>query len=135
MGKRSESLGEDRHGVGNKIREAEVVNSEDNDGMEMGVEAGDISRKDRDGLRDGDELSRLCLYCFCHIRGSIMSGVSQTIWLLFKTGVHKETRPDWDRFSVIVTTPCPWNVVLMINSPNSQNSHGLGIVVRAEVEE
>ena len=73
MCKRSESLGEDRHGVGNEVRKAEVVHSEDNDGMEVGVKAGDIGRKDRDGLRNGDELSRLCLYCFCHIRGSIIA--------------------------------------------------------------
>ena len=77
MGKRSESLEEDRHGVGNEIGEAEVVNGEDSNGMEVGVEAGDIGRKDRDGLRDGDEFSRLCLYCFCHIRGSIIAVVSQ----------------------------------------------------------
>ena len=75
MGKRSESLGEDRHWVGNKIREAEVVNSEDNDGMEVVVEAGDIGRKDRDGLRGGNKLSRLYLCCFCHIRVSIVTAV------------------------------------------------------------
>ena len=50
MGERSESFGEDRHRVGNEIREAEVVNSEDNNGMEVVVEAGNIGRKDRDGL-------------------------------------------------------------------------------------
>lgn len=79
MGKRSESLGEGRYWVGNEIREAEVVNSEDNNGMEVVVEAGDIARKDRDGLRDGNKLSRLCLCCFCHIRVCIVTVVSQRL--------------------------------------------------------
>lgn len=72
MGKRSESLEEDRHWVGDQIGKAEVVNSENNDGVEVGVEAGDVAGKDGDGLGDGDELSRLCLGCFCHLEGSIV---------------------------------------------------------------
>ena len=46
MGKRSDSLGEDGHRVGDKIGEAEEVNSEDQNGMDVGVEAGDVGRKD-----------------------------------------------------------------------------------------
>ena len=45
---------------------AEVVNSEDNNWMEVSVETSDIGRKNRDGLGDGNELSRLCLGCVCH---------------------------------------------------------------------
>ena len=72
MSKRSESLEEDGDRVGDQIGKAKVVYSEDEDGMEVGVEAGDVGRKDRDGLGDGDELSRLCLGCFCHIEGCMI---------------------------------------------------------------
>ena len=67
MSKRSESLEEDRNWVGDQIGKGEVVNSEDDNGVEVGVEAGDVGRKDGYGLRYGDELSRPCLGCFCHI--------------------------------------------------------------------
>lgn len=55
MGKRSESLREDRHWVGDQIGKAEVVNSEDNHGMKVRVEAGDVCRKYGNGLGDGGE--------------------------------------------------------------------------------
>ena len=35
--------------------------------MEVRVEASEVGRKDGDGLGDGNELSRLCLSCLCHI--------------------------------------------------------------------
>ncbi len=76
MGKRSESLGEDRDWVGDQIGKAEVVNSEDDNGVEVGVEAGDVGRKDGYGLGYGDERSRLCLGCFCHIGRNIILVVS-----------------------------------------------------------
>ena len=66
MGKRSDSLRENRHWVVDQIGKAEVVNGEDDDGMEVGIEASNVGRKDGDGLRDGDELSRPCLYRLCH---------------------------------------------------------------------
>ena len=72
MGKRSDSLGENRDRVGDQIGKAEVVNSEDENGMEVGIEASDIGRQDGDGLGDRNEFSRLCLVCFCHIGGSIV---------------------------------------------------------------
>lgn len=72
MSKRSESLVEDRDWVGDQIGKAEVVDSEDNNGMEVRVKAGDVGRKEGNGLGDGDELSRLCLGCFCHIGRSII---------------------------------------------------------------
>ena len=72
MGKRSDSLREDRHRVVDQIGKAEVVNSEDDNGVEVGVEASEVGRQDRDGLGDGNELSRLCLGSFCHIGRSII---------------------------------------------------------------
>ena len=75
MGERSKSLGEDGHGVGDQIGKGEIVNSEDDNGMEVGVEAGDVGGKNGDGLRGGDELSRLRLGCFCHIGRSIIGVV------------------------------------------------------------
>ena len=72
MGKRSDSLRENRDWVGDQIGKAEVVNSEDENGMEVGIEASDVGGQDGDGLGDGNELSRLCLVSFCHIRGSII---------------------------------------------------------------
>ena len=68
MGKRSNSLGEHRDWVIDEVGEAEVVNCEDENGMNVGVEASDVGRKDRNRLRYGDELSRLCLGCFRHTR-------------------------------------------------------------------
>ena len=59
MGERSKSLGEGRHWVGDQIRKAKVVNGEKSKGMEMRVEAGDVGRKDGDGLGGRDKLSRL----------------------------------------------------------------------------
>ena len=82
MGKRSKSLGEDRHWVGDQIGKAEVVDSEDNHGMKVGIETGGVSRKDGYGLGDGDELSRLCLGCFCHTRRSIVVVVSHNLLVL-----------------------------------------------------
>ena len=76
MGERSESFREGRHGVGDQVGEAEVVDGEDDDGMEVRVEAGDVGRKDGDGLGDGDEFPRLCLGCFCHNGRSIIYVVS-----------------------------------------------------------
>ena len=92
MGKGSESLGEDRHWVGDEIGKAEVVNSENNDGMEVGVEASDVGRKDRDGLGDGNELSRFCLRCFCHIGRSIIAVVSQQLDCPSKLGFWSSKR-------------------------------------------
>lgn len=77
MGKRSDSLRENRDWIVDQIGKAEVVNSEDDNGMEVGIEASDIGRQDGDGLGDGNEFSRLCLVCFCHIRDSIIVVVSQ----------------------------------------------------------
>ena len=79
MGERSKSLGEGRYWVGDQIRKAKVVDGEDSKGMEMRVEAGDVGRKDGDGLGDRDKLSRLCLGCFCHIGRSILVVVSQQL--------------------------------------------------------
>ena len=73
MGKGSKSLGEDGDGVIDEVGEAEVVNGEDEKGMDVGVEAGNVGGKDGDGLRCGNELSRLCLGQFCHIRPSIVT--------------------------------------------------------------
>ena len=77
MGKRSDGLRENRDWIVDQIRKAEVVNSEDENGMDVGIEASDISRQNGDGLGDGNEFSRLCLVCFCHIRGSIIVVVLQ----------------------------------------------------------
>ena len=44
MGKRSDSFRENRDWVGDQIGKAEVVNSEDENGMEVGIEASDIGR-------------------------------------------------------------------------------------------
>ena len=79
MGERSKSFGEGRHWVGDQIRKAKVVNGEDSKGMEMRVEAGDVGRKDGDGLGGRDKLSRFCLNCFCHIGRSIFVVVCQQI--------------------------------------------------------
>ena len=72
MGKRSDSFRENRDWVGDQIGKAEVVNSEDDNGMEVGIEASDIGRQDGDRLGEGNEFSRLCLVCFCHIGGNII---------------------------------------------------------------
>lgn len=72
MGKRSDCLGENRYWVVDQIGKAEVIDSEDENGMKMGVEARNVGRQDGDGLGDGDELSRLCLGRFCHIGRSII---------------------------------------------------------------
>lgn len=66
MGKRCNGLGEDRHWVFDQIGKGEVVNSEDDDGMEVGIKASDVGRQDRDGLGDRCEFSRPCLSGFCH---------------------------------------------------------------------
>ena len=73
MGKGSKSLGEDGDWVSDEIGKAEVVNGEDKNGMDVGVEASDVGGKDRDRLRYGDELSRLCLSRFRHIRRSMVA--------------------------------------------------------------
>lgn len=67
MGKRCDGLGEDRHWVVDQIVKREVVNSEDDDRMEVGIEASNVGRQDGDGLGDRYEFSRLCLSGFCHI--------------------------------------------------------------------
>ena len=67
MSKRCDSLGEDRHWVFDQIGKREVVNGEDDDRMEVGIEASNVGRQDRDGLGDRYEFSRLCLSGFCHI--------------------------------------------------------------------
>ena len=77
MGKRSDSFREYSDWVGNQIGKAKVVNSEDDNGMEVGIEASDIGRQDGDGLGDRNEFSRFCLVCFCHIGGSIIVVVLQ----------------------------------------------------------
>lgn len=79
MSKRGESLGKDGHWIGDQVGKAEVVNSEDNNGMEVGVEAGDVGREDGDGLGDGGELSRLCLVPLCHIGRSMTVLVLQRL--------------------------------------------------------
>ena len=76
MGKRSESLGEDRDWIGDEVGKAEVVRSENNNGMEVGVEASDVGGKHGDRLGYGDELSRLRLGCFCHTERSIVTVLS-----------------------------------------------------------
>ena len=77
MCKRSDSLRENRDWVVDQIGKAEVVNSEDDNGMEVCIKASDIGRQDGNGLGDGDEFSRLCLVYFCHVRGSIIVVVLQ----------------------------------------------------------
>ena len=72
MGKRCDGLGENRDWVGDQVGKAEVINSEDDNGMKVGIEASDVGRQDGDGLGDRNEFSRLCLVRFCHIRGSII---------------------------------------------------------------
>ena len=97
MGKRSDSLRENRDWVGNQIGKAEVVNSEDDDRMEVGIEASDVGGKDGDGLGYGNEFSRLCLVCFCHIGGSIIIVVLQQklIVQMLEPGTSTWTRPNW----------------------------------------
>ena len=72
MGERSDGLRENRDWVVDQIGKAEVVNSEDDNGVKVGIEASDVRRQDRDGLGDGDEFSKLCLVCLCHIGRNII---------------------------------------------------------------
>ena len=67
MGKRSERLCENGHWITDQVGEADVVDSEDNDGMEVGIDTSDVGRKDGDGLGDRYEFSRLRLSRFRHI--------------------------------------------------------------------
>lgn len=82
MGKRSDSFREDRHWVIDQIGKAEVVYSEDDNGMEVCIKASNVGRKDGDWLRDGDELSRPCLDRFCHIGRSIIVVVLRQLRLM-----------------------------------------------------
>lgn len=67
--------------------------------MKVGIEAGDVGRKDGYGLGDGNELSRLRLGCFCHIGRSIIVVVSHNSIDIQNSdfGVQKVTSPDVDR--------------------------------------
>ena len=97
MGKRSDSLGENRDRVGDQIGKAEVVNSEDENGMEVGIEASDIGRQDGYGLGDRDEFSRLCLVVFRHIGGSIIVVVLLIVQTLGSRSLMW-TRPNWAHY-------------------------------------
>lgn len=83
MSKRGDGLGKDGHWIGDQVGKAEVVHSEDDDGVEVGVKAGDVGREGGDGLGDGNELSRLCLVRFCHI-GRSMFVLLGNVWMDFQ---------------------------------------------------
>ena len=102
MSKRGHSLGEDRDWVSDEIGKAEVVNGEDENGMDVGVEASDVGGKDRDRLRYGDELSRLCLGRFRHTRRRSMVDYFVVLQQLqfvtsnLRSLVWTGARLDWD---------------------------------------
>ena len=61
------SLPESCYWISNKRRKGKVVKGENKDRMNVRVDPCNIAWEDGYGLRDGEELARLCLGgCLCH---------------------------------------------------------------------